>query len=510
MLTDDEQVELWRAVRAAVDVPAHRRRRHQRHPPLRRADRARPPSAGVDGVLAVTPYYNRPSQAGIEAHFRAVAARHRPAGACSTTSRSAPAARSPPTCSCAWPTRCRTSSALKDAAGDPAETAPARRRGARRLRGLQRRRRPDPAAARRRRGRRRSAWPPTGPAPSIGEMIAAFGKGDVDDGPARSTPACSSRTTSRPATTRPTRMPAKAMMRVLGLPVGAVPAAASGPAPAGTRGPGPRRARRARPTSSDGLIPSRITFLGGLGEIGRNCAAHRGRRPHHAPRLRADVPRRRHARHRPRAARLHLAARERRPHRGLHRHPRPRGPRRRARRSCCASCRSRSTARRSRSAWPATASRRPACSTAPSSSRSPTASAARSARSTASSSRSPTRCPTGSPPRSTRRRARSCTPATSSSTSRRSTAASPTSARMGAIAENEGIRLLLSDSTNADEHGHSRSRDVGRQGAARPVPRATRAGASSPPASPATSTASSRSPTPPSPSAASSPRSACR
>ena len=49
---------------------------------------------------------------------------------------------------------------------------------------------------------------------------------------------------------------------------------------------------------------------------------------------------------------------------------------------------------RSRSAWPATASRRPGCSAAPSSSRWPTASAARSAPSTSSSSPSPTRCRT--------------------------------------------------------------------------------------------------------------------
>ena len=87
----------------------------------------------------------------------------------------------------------------------------------------------------------------------------------------------------------------------------------------------------------------------------------------------------------------------------------------------------------------------------------PTASGARSGRSTSSSSRSPTRCPTASPPRSTRPRARSCTRATSSSTSRRSTAASPTWPASAPSAKDEGIRLLLSDSTNADEPGHSGS-----------------------------------------------------
>ena len=61
--------------------------------------------------------------------------------------------------------------------------------------------------------------------------------------------------------------------------------------------------------------PVRIVFLGGLGEIGRNCMAIEQRGPRPADRLRADVPRCRHARHRPRAARLHLPARERRPHR---------------------------------------------------------------------------------------------------------------------------------------------------------------------------------------------------
>jgi 4-hydroxy-tetrahydrodipicolinate synthase len=73
VLTDDEQVEVWRAVRAAVDVPlvAGSGTNDTRHAAELTA---RAEAAGMDGVLVVTPYYNRPSQAGIEAHFREVAA----------------------------------------------------------------------------------------------------------------------------------------------------------------------------------------------------------------------------------------------------------------------------------------------------------------------------------------------------------------------------------------------------------------------------------------------------
>lgn len=72
-LTDDEKVELWTAVREAVDVPliAGTGSFDTRHA----CDLSEQAAAtGVDGLLVVTPYYNRPSQAGIEAHFRAVAA----------------------------------------------------------------------------------------------------------------------------------------------------------------------------------------------------------------------------------------------------------------------------------------------------------------------------------------------------------------------------------------------------------------------------------------------------
>jgi 4-hydroxy-tetrahydrodipicolinate synthase len=72
VLTDDEKVDLWRAVAGSVSVPviAGTGSNDTNHSVelTRRAA-----GTGVAGVLVVTPYYNRPSQLGLEAHFRAVA-----------------------------------------------------------------------------------------------------------------------------------------------------------------------------------------------------------------------------------------------------------------------------------------------------------------------------------------------------------------------------------------------------------------------------------------------------
>jgi 4-hydroxy-tetrahydrodipicolinate synthase len=73
VLTDPERVELFRAVRAAVDVPliAGSTTNDTAHS-IEMTEAAT--EVGMDAVLAVVPYYNKPTQAGLDAHFRAVAA----------------------------------------------------------------------------------------------------------------------------------------------------------------------------------------------------------------------------------------------------------------------------------------------------------------------------------------------------------------------------------------------------------------------------------------------------
>lgn len=71
-LTDDERLDLFRAVTGAVTIPViantgSNDTAHSVHLTRQAA------ACGAAGVLAVTPYYNRPSQAGLEAHFRAMA-----------------------------------------------------------------------------------------------------------------------------------------------------------------------------------------------------------------------------------------------------------------------------------------------------------------------------------------------------------------------------------------------------------------------------------------------------
>ena len=72
VLTDDEKVDLWRAVAEAVTIPVIAGSGSNDTAHSIAMTRAAAES-GVDGVLVVTPYYNRPSQAGIAEHFRVVA-----------------------------------------------------------------------------------------------------------------------------------------------------------------------------------------------------------------------------------------------------------------------------------------------------------------------------------------------------------------------------------------------------------------------------------------------------
>src|ERR1700678_1990427 len=73
VLTDGERIDLFRAVVEAVDIPviASTGTNDTAHSVMLTKEAK---AVGVDGVLVVTPYYNRPSPAGLSAHFRAVAA----------------------------------------------------------------------------------------------------------------------------------------------------------------------------------------------------------------------------------------------------------------------------------------------------------------------------------------------------------------------------------------------------------------------------------------------------
>ena len=72
--SDDEKIEIIKVVRSAVSgrakVIAGAGNNETTHS-VEQAEMAA--NAGADGLLVVTPYYNKPPQAGIEAHFRAMA-----------------------------------------------------------------------------------------------------------------------------------------------------------------------------------------------------------------------------------------------------------------------------------------------------------------------------------------------------------------------------------------------------------------------------------------------------
>jgi 4-hydroxy-tetrahydrodipicolinate synthase len=216
VLTDEEQVDVWRAVRDAVDVPVvagsgTNDTRHAAELTGRAAE------VGLDGVLVVTPYYNRPPQAGIEAHFRHVAAATDlpvvlydipvRTGRKISTELLLRLARDVPNIV-----------AVKDAAGDPAESA-------RLLARL-------PAGVELYCGDDSLALPllavgavgvigvaPLWAARPMGEMVAAFHEGDVDRARHLNAALIESYEFESGDST-PNPLPAKAMMRALGQPAG--------------------------------------------------------------------------------------------------------------------------------------------------------------------------------------------------------------------------------------------------------------------------------------------------
>ena len=133
-LTDEEDVRpLDRGPRGGRR-PRGRRRGHATTPATPAARPSGPPPCGVDGLLVVAPYYNKPSQAGFEAHYRAVAAvTDLPIVLYDIPGRTGRKIDTDVLVRLA--NEVPTIAALKDAAGNPGETARRRRRGPGRLRG---------------------------------------------------------------------------------------------------------------------------------------------------------------------------------------------------------------------------------------------------------------------------------------------------------------------------------------------------------------------------------------
>lgn len=120
-LTHDEQIALVEAVRAAI--PDHHLVAGAGSNDTRAAVELteRATAAGADGILQVTPYYNRPNQTGIEAHFRATAAAtDKPVVIYDIPVRTG---RKISTATLLSLLEVDNIVAIKDAAGDPAETA---------------------------------------------------------------------------------------------------------------------------------------------------------------------------------------------------------------------------------------------------------------------------------------------------------------------------------------------------------------------------------------------------
>lgn len=120
-LSATESVELFRAVREAVDVPvvAGTGSNDTAHA-IRQSKAAA--EIGVDGLLVVAPYYNRPSQAGLERHFRMIAeATELPIIIYDIPARTGRKVESETIVRLA--NEVPTIAGLKDAAGSPAETA---------------------------------------------------------------------------------------------------------------------------------------------------------------------------------------------------------------------------------------------------------------------------------------------------------------------------------------------------------------------------------------------------